>query len=73
MVLWYGTLNATLVCLSLNNTSDVCIPYSVTLWYHHISPSLLCHGTQISYRGMGQSRIFAIAYSHLKAYGHRHT
>jgi len=66
-LVWYSKCY-TLVCLSLTNTSDVCIPYSVTLWYHHISPSRLCHDTPVSYSGMGQSRIYAIAYSHLKAY-----
>jgi len=34
----------------------------------HISPSWLRHGTQVSYSGMAQSRIYATSYSHLAAY-----
>ena len=34
----------------------------------HISPSWLRHGTQVYYSGMGQSRIYAMPYSHLAAY-----
>jgi len=34
--------------------------YSVTLWYPHISPSRLRHGTPVLYSGMGHSRMYVI-------------
>jgi len=34
----------------------------------HISQSWLRHGTQVYYCGMGQSRIYAMPYSHIAAY-----
>jgi len=34
----------------------------------HISPSWLRHGAQVYSSGMGQSRIYAMPYSHIAAY-----
>jgi len=43
-------------------------PTAPTLWYPHISPSRLRHGTQVYCYGIGQSRIYTIPYPHLAAY-----
>jgi len=43
-------------------------PTTITLWYPHISPSLLRHGTQVYCYGMCQSRIYTIPYPHLADY-----
>ena len=58
--MWYGSVSPI--------RTHVCLHYSITLWYPHISPSWLYHGTYVSYPGMCPSRIYTIPYSHLSAY-----
>jgi len=56
MLLWYASV------------SPIRPNYRVTLWYPHITPSWLRHGTQVSYSGMAHSRMYATSYFRIAAY-----